>query len=202
MRYRLAVLMLLMLLLTVLPVLNVLAAPAPEPLGILDIGPPPKYRTAEQHLKVEIEYKTSRFMLNTVCSYPEVKKLLSVASMEAAWPWLAKYVRVTPEKGERLLRITFRAGKRNEQVTIINAFLRASIFQNDPYGETLKSREEWLRMAEASILDLEQRIASGQQPHMVDKYREGINNLRYTLIPELRAEIARRKQYAVIKWAR
>lgn len=201
MRYRLAVLMLL-LLLVLLPMMNVLAAPAPDPLGILDIGSPPKDKTADQHLKFQIEFKTDRHILDTVLSYPEVKKLPSVASLKEARPWLAKNLRVTPEKGGRLLRLTFRAGKRNEQATIINAFLRASLDWHDIGGSSLKCAEEGLRACEKSILDLEQRIASGQQPHMVDTYLKHINRLRYTTIPERRAEIARLKQYAVLKWAR
>ena len=207
MRYGITVLMLLLLLVvlmlhTMLPVTNVLAAPAPDPYGILDIGPPPKYRTAEHHLRFQIEYKTSRYMLSTVCSYPEVMKLPLIASMKDPWPWLAKNLRVTAEDGEHRLRFTFRAGKRNEQVAIINAFLRASIFQNDQYGRSLKFAEEWLEIGEKSILELEQRIESGQFPHMVDSYRKEINYQRYTNIPDCRAEIARYKQYAVIRWAR
>src|SRR5579875_3373090 len=124
MRYRLAVLMLLMLL-VMLPLMNVLAAPASDPYGILDIAPPPQYKTVEKHLKDQIEFTTYCAVLNMVRSYPEVEKLPLVASMKDPRPWLAQNLRVKPEGGERLLRFTFRAGKRNEQVTIINAFLRA-----------------------------------------------------------------------------
>lgn len=130
MRYRLAVLMLLMLL-AVLPMMDVLAAPAPDPYAILDIGPPPKGKTAVQYLKDHIALQTHLDTLNTVCSYPEVKKLPTISALKDGRPWLAKNLRVTPEKGGRLLRFTFRAGKRNEQVTIVNAFLRASILWNE-----------------------------------------------------------------------
>jgi|SRR5579884_3690466 len=204
MRYCVAVLMLL-LLLAILSVMNVLAAPAPDPSGILDIGPPPRGKTTEQYLRFEIESNTNANILDTIYLYPDVRKLPSVAALKDARharPWLAKNLRVTPDKGDRLLRFTFRAGKRNEQVTLINAFLRANLHWHDIGGETLKCHEEGLRTCEKSILDLEKRIASGLQPHMVDTYRAGINRLRYTLIPEHRAEIARLKQYAVIKWAR
>lgn len=201
MRYPFVVLMLL-LLLAVLPVMNLPAAPAPDPFGILDIAPPPKDKTAEQHLKSEIDFNTHPDCLRTVCLDPKVKKLASVASMKDARPWLAKNLRVTPEKDGCRLRFTFRAGKRNEQVIIINAFLRAKLHWNDIGGTHLKWTEKSLRMAEDSVVDLEQRVASGQQPHMVNTYREGINDLRYTRIPELRAEIVRLKKYAVIRWAR
>ncbi|HEY7155971.1 MAG TPA: hypothetical protein VH575_18550 [Gemmataceae bacterium] len=206
MRYRLAALMLFavlsVMLFTVLPMMNVLAAPILNPWAILDIGPPPKGKTPEQHLKDQIEFKTSLDTLNDVCSDPEVKKLSSVASMKDARPWLATNLRVTPEDGGRRLRFKFRAGTRDEQVTILNAFLRDSLHWHDLDGMTLKRREEWLRWSENQILELERRIESGQQPHMVDTYREGINYLRYTRIPELRTDIARRKQYAVVKWAK
>jgi hypothetical protein len=205
--YRFSVLMLLLLLVvlmlhTMVPVTNVSAAPAPDPYAILDIGPPPKRRTVDEHLKDQIEFKTSRFMLSTVCSYPEVQKLPSIASMKDPWPWLAKNLRVKPVDGERLLRLTFRAGKRDEQVAIINAFLRASLFQQDPYGKLLKGTEEAIHVFEEDIIDLERRIKSGQTPEMVPEYREGIQWLLNTRIPEFRAEIARMKQYGVIRWAR
>ncbi len=201
MRYRLAVLMLL-LLLAMLLVMDVLAAPAPDPYGMLDIGPPPKGKTAQEYLKDQIEFKTHQLILSAVCSDPGVRKLPSVASMKDARPWLAKNLRLTPEEGGRRLRFDFRAGKRNEQVAVINAFLRASISWNDVQGMTLKCSKEWVQRGEKSILELEQRIASGQHPHMVDTYQKEINYMRYTSIPELRAEIARLEQYAVIRWAR
>lgn len=218
MRYRLVVLMLLMLLLglpviylpaasgpelpAMLSAINLPAAPAPDPYAILDIGQPPKYRTAEQHLKFQIEFNTSNEILNTVFYYPEVKKLPSVASRKDARPWLAKNLRVKPEDGGRLLHFTFRDGKRNEQVTIINAFVRANIHWQDLGGNSMRACEEALRMAEDDVRKLEKRIESGPHRHMVDADRETINLLRYTRIPVIRAEIARRKQYGVARWAR
>jgi hypothetical protein len=198
MRYHLAALMLI----AVLPGMNVPAAPAPDPYGILDIGPPPKGKTAEQYLKFQIERKTSLDILNDVCSDPEVKKLPSVASMEDACPWLAKNLRVTPDEGGRRLRFTFRAGTRNEQVIIINAFLRVSLNWHDIGGIDLKWKEECLRMYERNILDLEKRIQSTKDPREAASYQKGIDKMRSVGIPELRAEIARLKQYAVIKWAK
>jgi hypothetical protein len=218
MRYRLAVSMLLMLLLglpaiylpaasgpelpAMLSAINLPAAPAPDPLGILDIGQPPKYRTAEQHLKFEIEFNTSQDILNKVSSDPEVRKLPSVASIKDARPWLAKNLRVKPQGGGRLLHFTSRDGKRNEQATIINAFLRANLHWHDLGGRSIKRLEDHLRWTEDRILDLEKRIESGQYPNMIDKYREAINSTRYTGIPLIRAEIARLKQYGVVRWAR
>jgi hypothetical protein len=198
MRYRLAALMLV----AVLPVMGVLAAPAPDPWALLDIGPPPKGKTAEQHLKDQIEFKTDLDTLNTVCSYPEVKKLTSVASMKDARPWLAKNLRVAPEEEGRRLRFTFRAGTRNEQVTIINAFLRASLHWNDIGGGTLRWGEACLRLHELNILDLEKRIQATKDPQEAASYQKAIDEQRSVGIPELRAKIARLKQYAVIKWAK
>lgn len=142
MRYHLVVLMLLLLLaalpLAVLPVKNVLAAPAPDPVGILDIGSPPNGWTAEQNLNEQIKFMTSIKILDRVCSDPEVRKLFLVVSVKDARPWLAKNLWVKPEKGDRLLRFAFRAGKRNEQVTIINAFLRANLFWDGSVGDIRK----------------------------------------------------------------
>ena len=198
MRYRLAVLMLLMLL-VVLPMMNVLAAPAPDPSAILDIGPPPKGMTAEQHRKQWIEGQTFHGTLGPWWTDPEVKKLPSVARLEDARPWLAKNLRVTPGDGERRLRFTFRAGNRNEQVTIINALLRVDLRLT---GEHIKWHEEWLRQHENDILRCEKCIESAQPHESVDSERKEINELRTNQIPARRAEIARYKQIAVIKWAR
>lgn len=200
MRYRVVVLMLLLLLVGT-PIIYLPAAPAPEPVhGILDIGPPPKGKTAEEHLKFQMQSKTDGFTWYGVTQDPEVMNLPSVAPLEDARPWLENNLRVTSEGGGRRLRFTFRAGKRNEQVTIINAFLRSRISLHQ--GGSLKLCEECLERAEKGILDLEQRIESGQFPHMVDKYQEGIKHLRFTYIPECHANIAYLKQYAVIRWAR
>lgn len=195
MRYRLAALMLL----AVLPLMNVLAAPAPEPYAILDIGPPPKGWSMEKHCKTAIHGQTCHGTLSVVSCYADVGKLPSVAPFKDARPWLAENLRITEEEGGRRLRLTFRAGTRDEQVTILNALLRANL---QARAEYVKFREEGLRSHENCVLELEKRIESGQQPNMVDTYQKGIDELRSIRIPECRAEITRLKQFAVIKWAK
>ncbi len=195
MRYRLAALMLL----AVLPLMNVLAAPAPKPYAIEDIGPPPKGKTADQYCKRQIEGLISHAILSMVWNDPEVRKLPSIASMKDPRPWLAKNLRGAEEDGGRCIRLTFRAGTRDEQVVILNALLRVNLRGRE---ESIRFREEGLRSHENCILELEKRIESGQQPHMVDTYRKGIDELRSIRIPECRAEIARIKQIAVVQWAK
>lgn len=202
MRYRLTFLMLL--LLPVLLVINVLAAPAPAPSAILQIEQPPKGWSMEKHLETEIgEHLTDPCgMPFTVWLDPEIRKLPSVAAkkdVREARSWIAKNIRVTKEDGGCRLRLTFRVGNRREQVAILNKLLRV-------YIQTGKERqqffEECLGKYEKCILELEQRIASGQHPRMVDEYKKGIEELRSILIPETCAKIDRYKQIAVIKWAR
>jgi hypothetical protein len=198
MRYRLVVLMLFV----VLPMMNVLAAPAPEPAhAILDIGPPPKDMTAEEYCRDVIYRLTNpRGFIWYTASDPKVSKLPSVARLKDAPSWLVKNIRATPENGGRRLRLTFRAGTRAEQVAIINALLRGYLKQWPE--DSIKHLEEALRSDEKCVVDLEERIASGQQPHMVDRYRKGINDLRSKRIPGTIAEIHRLKQVTVIKWAK
>jgi|SRR5579884_1629645 len=198
MRYRLAVLMLLMLL-AVMPVMNVLAAPAPDPSVILDIGPPPKGETAEAYRKRIIDGLTLHCILCELWNDPEVRKLSSVAPMKDACPWLARNLRGTEEDRGQRIRLAFRAGTRAEQVVILNAMLRVLIRGNE---ESIKFQEECLRSHEACIVELERRIASGQHRKSEDSYRMGIDELRSIRIPEVRAEIARLKQCRVIKWAK
>lgn len=195
MRYRLTVLMMILL----FPVMNLLAAPVPDPSAILDIGPPPKGETAEEYRKRIIGAQSSDSMWCNVLSDPAVKKLPSIASKKDPCPWLEKNLRVKQEDGTRRLRFTFCAGTRDEQVTIINAVLRVNIYK---HGRALKSQEEGLRSHEKSIVDLEERINSSQNPQEVASYQDGIKELRSIAIPERRAAIARLKQIAVIKWAR
>lgn len=195
MRYRVAALFLF----AMLPVLNVLAAPAPDPSAIVDIGPPPKGETAEQYRKRQSESQTCHFMLCRWWSDPEVKKLPSVAAMKDARPWLAENLRITEEEGERRLRFTFRAGTHAEQATIINALLRVNLAVEE---RGIKGSEKCLRMYENCILDLEKRIKSSQNPQEAASYRKGIEELRSIDIPARRAEIARRRQFAVIRWAK
>ncbi|HEY7427358.1 MAG TPA: hypothetical protein VH682_24200 [Gemmataceae bacterium] len=194
MRYRLAVLMLL----AMLSKTHVLAAPvpnpAPDPYAILEIGPPPEGWTAEQNLNNQIKFMTALDILDKVHSNPEVKKLPLVASMKLKdiSPWLAKNVRVTPEEGSRRLRFTFRAGKRPDQVTIINALLGVNLSGK---WEFIESHEKKLRRCEHLISTLESR-------NTTDNDRETIHGLRTIEIPGLHAEIARLKQTKVIRWAK
>lgn len=195
MPYRLAAL----LLLAVLPMMHLLAAPAPDPSAILDIGPPPKEETAEQYRKRLIEAQTCHLTLCRWMTDPEVMKLPLVSTMKDPRPWLAKNLRVTEEDGQRRLRFTFRAGKRSEQVAILNALLRVNISCQE-HG--IKSQEYNLHVLEDYIPELEKRIESVQFRDSVDSYRKQIDELRSIRIPKVRAEIARMQQFAVIKRAR
>ncbi|HEY7310776.1 MAG TPA: hypothetical protein VH643_15540 [Gemmataceae bacterium] len=195
MRYRFAFL----LLFTMLPVMNVLAAPVPEPSALLAIGPPPDPRQKEEdYRKNQKEAQTDVVILGTVLYDPAVKKLPSIARRKDAYQWLVENLRVTAERGGRRLRFTFRAGTRAEQVTILNAVLRANLSSHEG---PIKCSEEWIRVHERNILDLEERIKATKNPQEAASYRKGIEELRSVRIPELRAAIARVKEIAVIRWA-
>lgn len=201
MRYSLLVLLMLMPLI-MLPMLHLPAAPAPEPAhAILDIGPPPNEKTAEEHCKDLIHRLTKpRGFIWYAGIQPEVGKLPSVARLNDVQPWLEKNIRITPERGGRRLRITFRAGTRAEQVTIINTLVRA--YFREGVMSRIRFLEEVLRREEDRVVELEERIKSGQQPHMVDRYQNGINYLRINRIPASIAKIAQLKQVTVIKCAK
>jgi hypothetical protein len=189
MRYRFVILILF----AALPMMQLFAAPAPDPSAILELGlTPPKGWSVEQYLNEQIKLMTSLVILDKVCSDPEVKKLPSVASMKDARSWLAKNIHVKIEKEKRRLFVTFRAGKRNEQVTIINALLRVDLSLK---REFIKTHEKTLHRNESIISKLESR-------NTTDNDREMIHSLRTIGIPELHAEIARLKQAKVIKWAK
>ncbi|HEY7155879.1 MAG TPA: hypothetical protein VH575_18090 [Gemmataceae bacterium] len=173
------------------------AAPDPEPYGILDIGPPPKGETAEQYRQRQSVYKTGDCTLSMV-SY-RVRKLPSVAPLANTHPWLVKNLRVTAEEGDRRLRFTFGAGTRAERAAIINAFLRVSVSSQE---STMKSGEEHLRIDENRILRVKLLMKRSQDPRKIASYQKAIDYQRCIRIPELRAEIARLKQYVVIRWAR
>lgn len=200
MRYHLTVLLLL--LLVIPPVMTVLAAPVPAPSAILDIGPPPKGKTAEEHAKEEIgRMDFGHGMLNDVWCTPEIRKMPSVARFKDARPWLAENIRIKPEKEGRHLRLTFRAGTRDEQVAILNELMRVNLRAEKT---RIKFFEDCIRTHEKRALDLEDCIESGRErdPRYVAKYRKTIDELRSTRIPECRAEIDRMKQVTVIKWAK
>lgn len=203
MRYRLAALMLF----AVLPVIDVLAAPAPEPYAILEIEPAPKEGSLEFTGKTPDQYRKERMEGLTyphcfplyVWRDPEVRKLPSVAALKDPRYWLSKNFRITPEGEGNRLRVTFRAGNRLEQVTIINSLLRA-------YLQTGKKRQKFLEMClhmdEKLLLVYEKEAESEKEYNEVKRYRKWINDLRSDRIPEGRAAIARYKQIAVIKWAK
>jgi hypothetical protein len=201
MRYRLAVLMLFMLL-AMLPVMYLPAAPAPEPANaILDIGAPPKWMAADEYCKDVIYRLTDPdCFLWHVGVDTEVSKLPSIAPLKKASPWLANHIRVTKEKGGSRLRLTFRAGKRGEQIAILNSLLR--YYLRYSVEDNIRIGEKQLRWQENCADELERRINSGQHRESVDSYRKGINDLRSKDIPSLRAELARLKQVSVIKWAK
>lgn len=197
MRYRLGVLML-FILFALLPVMNVLAAPAPEPYAILDLPPPPKGVSLEQYLRDQIRGTTFRGTLNRTLT-DEVRKLPSVASREDPRPWLAKHLRITKEDGRRRLRFTFGAGTSAERVIILNALLRASLSWEE---ESIKFGEKCIRIHENNILNLEKRIKVGRDPEEIMACEKAIDKLRSVRIPACRADIARRKQFVVSKWAK
>src|SRR5262249_36561204 len=87
---------LVLMLFTVLPAMHLLAAPAPNPSAILDIGPPPKGEPAEQYCKRLIGAQTHAFTLCDWMSDPEVKKLPSVAAMKDPRPWLVGHIQHRP----------------------------------------------------------------------------------------------------------
>ncbi|HEY7154089.1 MAG TPA: hypothetical protein VH575_09055 [Gemmataceae bacterium] len=195
MRFRIAVL----LLFTALTAMNVLAAPAPDPWAILDIGPPPEGETPEQHRNREIDILTRHgVIVRYVWHDPEVRKLPSVAALKDPVSWLEKNLRVTPEgKGNRL-RLTFRAGNCIEQVTILNSILRVYIQDR---AKRIKFREEELRIMEAGEPRLVKLIQETQNPDSLQCYLQQGENARIAEA-DARAEIARLKQVAVIKWAK
>lgn len=196
MRYRLATLTLL----AMLPIMHLMAAPAPDPSAVLDIGPPRKGWSLEKHCKTEIGHMNfGHGMLNDVWCNPEVRKLPSVARFKDARPWLEQNLRITVEDGGRRLRLTFKAGKRSEQVTILNELLRVNL---QVKKKSIMLDEDYLHWCENCILELEERIKSGRFRESVDSYRKEIEELRSTRIPACHDEIARLKQFTVIKWAK
>jgi hypothetical protein len=194
MRYRLAVL----LLFAVLPVMSVLAAPAPDPSAILDIGPPPKVQTAEEYC----QFLISR--LPNLCGYyaradPAMKELPSLVRQKYPWLWLEKHLRVTPENGGRRLRLTFRAGSRDEQRVILNALGRTYLRMFVAYN--IKRLELGDRLSEAGKPGLAKLIKETRNPDSLEKYLE--QQARGEIAEAYgRAEMARLKQITVIKWAK
>lgn len=199
MRYRLAVLTL-VLLLAMLPMMNSLAAPAPYPSAVLAIGPSPDLKvTDEEYRKGQKEAQTCDVMALRVFHDPEIQKMPSITLRSDPLPWIAKNLRVVEEDGGRRLRFTFRAGKREEQVTILNAVLRVNIALRD---DNIKDGEKWLGIFDINLIELEQRLKSASHPKDVAMFQEALHYSRTKSIPAFRAAISRVKQTAVIKWAR
>jgi hypothetical protein len=194
-----------LLILVVLPLMNLMnlpAAPAPNASAILDIGPPPKGMTPEEHCKDVIERMTHPrgYIFFAGGGDPEMSKLPSLARLKDEFrPWMVKNIRVTQD-GEHRLRVTFRAGNRAEQVVIINALLREYL---KGVERQIKAVEFALREEEKIIAQNEKLIARGTEDRKsVEDYRKQNNNLRTNQLPARRAEIARLKQNTVIKWAK
>jgi hypothetical protein len=196
MRYRLPALMLL----AVLPLMNVLGAPAPQPYAILDIASPPKGKTAEEHCKDLVDRLTNAGgYLWFVGNDPKVGKLSSVAHLKDLGPWLEKNIRITEEDGGRRLRLTFRAGTRAEQVVIINTLLRYYLRQGVDW------RIPGIELALRPIVEGAPRIAKlikeEQDPVRLARWQKGAEDA-IVREADLRDELARLKQVAVIKWAK
>jgi hypothetical protein len=128
-----------------------IAAPIPEPFAVLDLGPPPKGKSAEEHRKRIVTYLTSRSIVphqsikedgyggaSLVVSFkkdgpvpllsdPEVRKLPAVAKMSAeeTETWLRTNLKVAPDSEVGRIRMKFGAGSRAERVVVLNGLLRA-----------------------------------------------------------------------------
>lgn len=195
MRYHLAALILVV----VLPACHALAAPIPDPWVILDIGPPPKGETLEQHRNREINDLTrSNGFVVAAWRDSEVRKSPSIVALKDPLSWLSKNISVTPEgKGSRL-RLTFRAGTRAEQVAILNAVLRDYQQEQTEYRKRI---EEKLQLIKKGMPRLETLIATETVPERLERYRKEFEAASSRIV-ELPAEIARCKQIAVVKWAK
>ncbi len=204
MRYGIVVLMLF----AALPLLYVPyvpAAPAPEPYAILEIEAPPgegspealKGQTADEYRKQRINVINS--FSGDICHDPEIRKLPSIAALKEPWKWTSKNLRITREGEGNRLRIMCRDGNRTERVAIINSLLRVYLKEVKEEGR-LKWWEDALSRYENILMDLEKDLGKDRDAFAVQ--RKSINNLRSDLIPNCRADIARYKQIAVIKWAK
>lgn len=203
MRYRVVALMLLF----VLPVMYPFAAPAPErPYAILDVGPPPKGKKAEEHLKVQIGYLTiPRGMLFRAWCDPEVKKLRLYqqtnknVKREDFDAWLAKTIRATPEKGGRRLRLTFHAGTQAEQAVFLNSLLRQYI--RSIVTEPIEGMETIIRESEEARPRLAKDIKEAPDIATRQRYQKEWDGSK-ARDAGFRMKIARLKQVSVIKWAK
>ncbi len=198
MRHHLAALLLLAIL-SLMCGVNVPAAPVPEVSAILDIGPPPKGKTAEKYSKDQI-YRLTHYMVSYAWDDPEVRKLPSIASLEYkdACSCMEKKFRITEEEGGRHLRLIFRAGSRAEQVVIINALLRTYL---ELMAKQRKLVEMSLQSVEESVPRLEKAVTTLTDPVVLDRYQKALASAPSQIAKD-RAELGRRKQIKVIKWAK
>jgi hypothetical protein len=199
MRYRLAALMLMAVLL-LMCAMTLPAAPVPEHVSaVLDIGPPPESMTADEFCKQAIRGMTHpRGGLWDIKNNAVVKKLPSFARLkkEEVDPWLAKNLRIKEEKGGRHLRLTFWAGTRAEQVTILNALLQAYTAQ---MKQTIKPHEEVLQLLEKQASDCARNSKTYSKERELWQKREA--GLKVAMAP-IKATIAQLRQIAVVKWAK
>lgn len=203
MRYRIAGLMLLF----VLPVRYPFAAPAPErPYAILEIGQPPKGKTAEEHCKEQIHILTGLGgLLNNAWCDPEVRKLglfdtaRKSAKRKPIFPWLQETMRVTAEKDGRRLRFTFHAGNRAEQVVVINALLRQYI--RSIVTEPARNYEKFIHDNEEAAPNVAKLIKEERDVNTRMQY-QAQRAASLARGEEFRAELVRFKQVSVIKWAK
>lgn len=151
MRYRLAALCLFIM----LPVLyQPPAVPLPEVYAVLDIGPPPKGLSAQEHQKREIDRLTSKDgTLSHAWLAPEVHQLNPVAAQEDARPWPADNVRAVPDERDSRLRLTFQGGDRAERVLILNSLLKT--YLKLMRRERIRELEESIRQQTGGTEDLE-----------------------------------------------
>lgn len=200
MRCRVAVLTLFAL----LPGMNGWAAQAPPTSAILDIGPPPKGWSMEKHRQEEIRHLTYyRGMLTDVWGDPEVTKtvpkLASITRWQDAGIWLSDNLEVTPVPGkDRLLRLKFRAGSTDEKVAILNSLLRINL---QLVAERRERIEKKLQLVEGAVPELEKLVTATSDPIQQARYRKDLEKAPFE-IEQLRTEITRLKQAAVIRCAK
>ena len=194
MRYRLVALMLFV----VLPVMNVLAAQAPEPYAILDLGPPPKDETAKQYREKIIRCTNlSRWAVRGVVS--RGKEVAFGRSNEGCSP-LAGEKRSCHSRGHCAPPPVYLPRRNSRGASDHHQRLspRRPLFPGDEYQE----RRGIDPPCEKDLLELETRIKSSRDRVEAASYKRGINEIRSIQIPASRTDIARRKQYAVIQWAK
>jgi hypothetical protein len=111
---------------------------------------------------------------------------------------MKKNLRIRSDERGRCLRLTFQASNRTEQATILNALLRIYMQLE---ARMLKNAEDPLQRMEEGVPRLEELVKTERDPVLLDRWRKDLLSLPSD-IAKLRAEVARRKQIAVIKWAK